>query len=29
MEEIRQGLAELREGNAQLYTLDELFDQGP
>jgi len=29
MEEIRQGLAALKEGNAKLHTLDELFDQGP
>ena len=29
MEEIRQGLAALEEGNAKLYTLEELFDQGP
>ena len=27
MEEIRQGLAALKEGNAKLYTLEELFDQ--
>ena len=26
MEEIRQGLAALKEGNAKLYTLDELFN---
>ena len=25
-EEIRQGLAALKEGNARLYTLEELFD---
>lgn len=29
MEEIRQGLVALKEGNAKLYTLEELFDQGP
>ena len=29
MEEIRQGLAALKEGNAKLYTLEELFDQEP
>ena len=29
MEEIRRGLAELKEGNARLYTLDELFDEEP
>ena len=29
MEEIRQGLAALKEGNAKLYTLEELFDQKP
>ena len=29
MEEIRQGLAALKEGNAKLYTLAELFDQEP
>lgn len=28
-EEIRQGLAALKERNARLYTLDELFDQEP
>ena len=28
-EEIRQGLAALKEGNAKLYTLEELFDQEP
>ena len=28
-EEIRQGLAALKEGNARLYTLEELFDQEP
>ena len=27
MAEIRQGLVALKEGNARLYTLDELFDQ--
>ena len=27
MEEIRQGVAALEEGDAALYTLDELFDQ--
>ena len=26
MEEIRQGLAALKEGNAKLYTLEELFN---
>ena len=26
MEEIRQGLASLKEENAKLYTLEELFD---
>lgn len=26
MDEIRAGLAELREGKAKLYTLDELFE---
>ena len=25
-EELRQGLAALKEGNAELYTLEELFD---
>ena len=29
MAEIRQGLAALKEGNAKLYTLEELFDQEP
>ena len=29
MEEIRRGLAELKEGNARLYTLEELFDEEP
>ena len=29
MEEIRQGIAALKEGNARLYTLEELFDQEP
>lgn len=29
MEEIRRGLAELKEGNARLYTLEELFDEKP
>ena len=29
MEEIRQGLAALKEGNAKLYTLEELFDEEP
>ena len=29
MKEIRQGLAALKEGNARLYTLEELFDQEP
>ena len=29
MEEIRRGLAELEEGNARLYTLEELFDEKP
>ena len=28
-EEIRLGLAALKEGNASLYTLEELFDQEP
>ena len=28
-EEIRQGLAALKAGNAKLYTLEELFDQEP
>ena len=28
-EEIRRGLAALEEGNARLYTLEELFDQEP
>ena len=28
MEEIRRGLAALKEGNAKIYTLEELFDQG-
>ena len=29
MEEIRQGLAALKDGNAKLYTLEELFDEEP
>ena len=28
-EEIRQGLAALKEGNAELFTLEELFDREP